>query len=373
MFRKSNVNRKLLQLTSSIKFSESPKLQDIKKEKYYTSETDIMKYHRHVIYVLDEDIKRNSIRKNKIRDLLVDMEKSDMTVFKQKICGKKIEEQKREIEKSKLSKQSYIRRVTPVLIEYKTARKNMKIELGKIVNDYNMRMLIHSFINIANSFCTINLLPEPIDRNTCPYCLTPINNSEDTVECTTCANMIHRIPDDIDYDDFFHGITNNSYKSELNYASALTAYEGLHRETLPVSLFEDVAKYCDEKNINKYTLQPIDAREIFKVTDNSEYFDDVHLFLYLYINRKLPDISDIREDVLKDYKIFNNVFCKLKGNDRHSSLNSQLTLYIFLHRRGHKCSPNDFKIPGTEGIATQCKTYIVKAFTILGWDYSDYV
>jgi hypothetical protein len=221
----------------------------------------------------------------------------------------------------------------------------------------------------------VNFAAAVIECGMCEYCYVKMEEYDDYYSCTGCRSIIEKTPMDhaISETTPTRGYSRNQYKSESNFVNSLDSYEGLGPKVITSKLIATVDDYLLKRMKKKETLTPLDTREIFKVTGNSAFFSAVHLFLHVYIGKPLPNIKSIRTAVIADYKTFDHVYLILKDPSRHSSLNSQLMMYVLLTKHGHKCSPDDFKIPGTETIAIEQKQYVVRVFKKLKWDYRRFV
>jgi hypothetical protein len=347
----------------------------------YNSDTDIIKYHNYILAILDQEIKRNDERKEHLKEIdrILETPAVPLRGVEKKKHLRDRKEITKEISEAVARKQKYLRDVKPILEEYEKAIRTQKEVFGSDKNILLFRNIVRAFSQTAKGYCKINFvekLPESL-MGKCPYCFSPLEEIEDAVHCQDCLYIFEDMLQGLSLNDsgmapLSSSSSRNNYESVDNFIDALDAYQGLHGKILPDKLFLEVEAYVKANGIQKESLKPFDTREIFKITKNPSFYEDVHIFLHKYIERPLPDVSAIRDTVINEYKIFNAEYVKIKTEGK-SAINSQFMLWVFLTRNGHKCDYYDFKIPDTEPIALQNRNNLIRVFTNLKWDYLPYI
>lgn len=344
----------------------------------YTMDMDVHRYNRYIISKFDKDIQSNTERDKKIeeikKNLLQPLKGIDRTKLQRDLT--KIQEEKQAVVEKK---KRYIKEVAPILDEYDKMTKDSTRKFGDTTTNLELRSIIKSFVYIAREYagliCVEKMPDDWKNSNKCPYCFTEMSEMEDeSFYCTTCDIYLSMMCSEKEIDPSYSCASGKkgSYEPINNFRDALNAYQGLQEKVLPASLFDTVEEYIRDKGIDKETLTPRDIRDIFKVTDNSAYYDDVHLFLHEYIGRPLANVADIQDQIVEDCQVFLSEYFKTRSG-RKSSLNTQFMLWVFLTKNGHICNYSDFKIPDTEPIEMRNKESLINVFQSLGWEYSSFI
>jgi len=84
----------------------------------------------------------------------------------------------------------------------------------------------------------------------------------------------------------------------------------------------------------------------------------------LYWNWDIPDVSDIVDNVLKDYGVFSDIYITIRDTNKTSALNTEMTMYCLLRKNGHQCDRKEFKIVSTPSIYRKYVQKIKEIFEI---------
>lgn len=385
MLPKKNKTKSLIQ-RDDMRNILLPKIDDSKEyfipiSGFYDDNTNIEDIHNYVLRCFKEQYGKLSEIDEEIKKLTNRLDNEKLLYVDKLNIERKLEELK--YQKDKITSQEklkeYIDRISPIYDNWKKIRQNegncYKLGQEKTFNAEKF-FLVSSFIQIASEYTPLNLtMKTTVNNDICPYCRNKYSLDEDNkiicYECGICEDTLHN--------NSFYNISrvNNTnsvgYTNRENFIRTLNNYQGRQDVVLPQELFTKVDEYCTEKRINKFTLTHDKTRQIFKQIGFSDYYDHINLFLNMYINKPLPDISKYEEEILHDYDMFFQKFNEIKNDSRDSSLNSQYLLYILLRRRKikNKNDINEFKIPDTKSILLESENIARKVFAELGWEFED--
>jgi len=372
-------DRRSLLDRSGIRLALVPKTEEKKKVSfsptgYYDDETDVTAIHEYVLNHFKQ--KQNEIPRidTQISEIKRRLSRERLKIIEEKELKSKIKELEREKELllSDDKYKEYLERISPVLSEWNSIREsegpyvkfgeNKKFSLDKLT-------LVRSFIQIASEYAPLNLIIKPVNqRGVCPYCRNQLNDEEEgKIICYECGIYQDSLTNDVTFSDLsrINGANSNNYVNRETFVKAMANYQGKGNPDFPDDIMERIDEYCEQNRINKYKLDPVMTREIFKRTGFSAYYDHINLFLFKYIKRPLPDISQYEHLLLQDYDLFSQEYQLVKGDDRDSSLNAQYVLYILMRRRKIPCNIVDFKLPDTKSIRLEIDCIARRAFASL--------
>lgn len=346
---------------------------------YYDDETDITVIHEYVQRAFQYKLSEIPKIEKQIQQLQNKIDTETLKI----ITRKSLEKEMLELQKKKISIESnqtwkeYLEQALPILHEWNALREKdgpyIKFGCEKIFSPDKLS-LVRSFIQIATEYAPLNLNIRPIGRpGLCPYCRNMFDTREEgKVICYECGIYQDSLTNDVTFSDLsrINGASNSIYTNKETIEKAIACYQGKEEVVFPKDIFKHLDTYCDENRINKYTLNPNIAREIFKKIGYSSYYDHVNLFLYMYIRRKLPDISQHESVLLQDHALFSQKYQIVK-DDRYSSLNAQYVLYILIRRRKIPHDINDFKLPETRTIRLENDRIARNVFLALDAERND--
>jgi len=286
-------------------------------------------------------------------------------------------EKKQLITQEKLK--DYIDRITPIYDQWRKIKQNEGNvhKLGSEKKfDSEKFALVSSFVQIASDYSPLNLSFKPLAKDDiCPYCRKPYSSDEENkIICYTCVIFEDKLNNTNSYNiGRVNGSNTIGYINRENFMKAINNYQGKHECMFPDKIFIDMEKYCEQNKVNKCNLTYEKTRQIFKILGYSDFYDQIYLFLFMFSEKPLPNISMYESQILQDYDLFFQKFNIIKGDERDSGLNAQYLLFILLKRRGIKSNKDigEFKIPDTRNILLDSENIARRVFQELGWTFED--
>ena len=302
----------------------------------------------------------------------------DIIKYKYEILKKKIPSLREE--KEFLEKKIIGEKITSVI--FSLEKKITEIE--NLIEDYNnnvsLKKYLHEsffyltneenlsledkkrYIFVADKYINIELLKKNKNTLSCKICHYDL---EDTLEedenvyicpkCNACNNFLTPINyiKDIEY-----GKTID--EDVINFSKVLDKFEGKNDIRLENNFFQKLDDYFSSKDMKNgiyYKELPVNGEgkkegtskkllfEALEYLNYSQYYDETNYITNVYWGWELPDISGIRDKIIKDYqntqKIWNRIKYKYK---RSASLGTQYRLFVHLNSNGYECKKEDFKI-----------------------------
>lgn len=251
---------------------------------------------------------------------------------------------------------TYHEEVDELIIEYLNLKK--KQELNE--NELNKRLyIIDKYLKIAKKYIQINItriITKEI--NCCLNCKTSLDGitstNEGIIRCINCHNE-HKIVN------FVKTIQINDNENDIeNFIKALMRYQGLQNNP-PTILYTKLDNYFKERELpiskeikslpyNEYGKKGNTNKEmLFIALSNigySSYYEDINLIGHIYWDWKLPNLTHLKDKILRHYTITQKSFYKIpiEIRCRISSLGTQYRLWRHLELVGHPCYMNEFKI-----------------------------
>ncbi len=244
--------------------------------------------------------------------------------------------------------------------------------------------LILSYLDIAKKYHSIDVIHDRGNEPRCNMC-DSADIDEDfagNVYCYDCYAEDVTIVNLPMYRDGTNLSRNgkNDYDDRENFKKALKRYQGRQIDKLYKDiLVEKLDKYFKLRNrptSDDVKKLPLDSRgrrgktskgmlyKALKGVNEEEHYEDANLICYLYWNWDLPDVSDIIDDVLKDYGVFSDIYITIRDPSKTSALNTEMTLYCLLRKNGHRCDRKQFKIVSTPSIYRNYVQKIKEIFEI---------
>lgn len=349
----------------------SHKKNNVEINKVYDTYVNINEYHKLVLEKLDDEIrKRETDEKELVTDLKEKLNQPHTLVDRMNI-QMQLQELYDNLEKAKKNKETYLERIKPILEMYKKRCKQVSISIDKSKNGNLLNEVINNFFRIARLYFVDLNVREDIPDGVCYKCKDKLEISEDRTLaiCPSCDLVLEIVDIDIYKKDELP-IPKNGYESTDNFIKSLDAYQGILKKVPPEDLIERLEDYMEKYRIRKDYLTVKTITNILKEWKMNEYYLAVHYLHNRLTGKPLADLSDIRNQVIEDSRVFDLEFSKIKEKGRYSSINSQKKLYVLLRKNGYDCKPEEFKIPDTPSIEISYNAYINEIFSRLGWDTS---
>ena len=361
----------------TIEVKEPTKYQIAEKfEGTYITDYNILDIHYSILHKFEE------LKKTKVPQLqkkLIDL-KNDLNISQKPISRKTIIKDIENIEteiyniNNDQQKKQYLDTTHELISKYQNLTVEKKVISFKskkiltpeeietqIIQKNNRLKIIKEYIDIAGQYIKINLIQEIKKKNECTQCQFDFSEIEEEIDfCLQCGlehkNLL-KIPPYSDY---------NVQKStdEKNFIKEIKRFQGLQNNKIPDSLLEELDTYfigygfLSSADVKKSALNSDGERigtnhnilyEALNKTNNSAYYEDINLILNLYWGYPLPNISNLEDGILDDYRLTQKAFLQIPKN-RSSSLNIKYRLYKHLQLRGYKCKATQFKIIKTDSI-----------------------
>lgn len=223
--------------------------------------------------------------------------------------------------------------------------------------------IIHKYLTLAKQYIVIEVTRIINMSDCCMNCQTPLLNStvngDGVIRCPECGNE-HQTVNTTKVNDGNKDQNLNTENDMENFMKALTRYQGLQpnppmiiytkldtyfrQRKLPTSTEIKALPYNDrgkKGNTNKEMLCQALAQIGY-----ASYYEDVNLIGHVYWDWKLPDLTGLKDIILRHYTITQKSFYKipLEVRGRISSLGTQYRLWRHLQLIGHICYSDDFKI-----------------------------
>ena len=240
------------------------------------------------------------------------------------------------------------------------------------VVDTNRLRIIMEYLGIARKYIKINLIHVEKSNQDCQVCKTDLSNvypdNSGMIKCPTCQVETHYLQP-TQQDNYTTNNTGKSnYKDKETFIKGISRYEGKQKVVFPLDLIDTLDSYFISKGYpskNDSLQLPLvgtvegrrkrkgTGREMMmtalKDTSFSAHYEDCNLLSNLIWGSELPDLTMIRERILRDYDLSQQVFNRVKGQ-RKSSLGADYRLFRHLWHLGFPCHPSDFKIVTTPAI-----------------------
>jgi hypothetical protein len=150
----------------------------------------------------------------------------------------------------------------------------------------------------------------------------------------------------------------SGYKDRLTFIKTLDHFMGLKIPKIPEKLYDMLDEYFIKEGFptgkeicETAPLLPNGQRrgtsvdlmvKALAATSNTSFYDCINHIGSIYWKWKLPDLSELREVIIKDYDETQEVYEEIR--ERGSSLNSQIRTFAHLKARGYECDFSNFKI-----------------------------
>ena len=247
------------------------------------------------------------------------------------------------------------------LIEYKKAAEPFIEQYGLLKGEERL-IIIDQYLKLAKKYIVIQVTRIVDKKIVCLNCQQPLDevvNIEGVIRCSKCNNEYQSI-NTTKYTDNYNMQYINLENDDENFTKALMRYQGLQNNP-PKILYTKLDNYFKERGFpdtDTIRAMPYDDRGKKGNTNKkmlcaalanigySTFYEDVHLIGHVLWDWKLPDLTHLKDTILKHYAITQKAFYKIPSNVRQriSSLGTQYRLWRHLQLIGHECHMEDFKI-----------------------------
>lgn len=346
-----------------MKIADKTKKIELNPTGVWKDDFNIKHMHNTVVQYLDKGLE-------KIKEL--EEEKQALEERLKKQCGRilkltleeKIISIDAEITKLKTSPEKYKALANDLLKIYKGADKEYKSL--KV-------MAITNYLEMVKEFYPHHIYRDydPPDDEKCPYDKSDLiihrgNEDDDNEEsiCPTC-NRIYNYSAKRKY-------VTTSKKKEYdpvgNFIKIMSHVEGEVSIEFPPKLWTDLDEKLSESGKVKEELKRQDIAHFLYASNNLTQFS-LHLtaICKIYCNIQPPDFTDIRENIIQDYRAFYDAYSSIE-KDIESSLNSLYVLWKLLKRNCYSGNIDDFKPLISPTTLAKYQSYYSSAIEKLGWE-----
>lgn len=309
-----------------------------------------------IIYVNDTIINYLNAEKKKIPDL-----NEQIKTLKKSLLKSHTLNAKREIEQeiSLLEQQVESIKNGDRLAEYKE-KTNELIE-NYLKNSDDRLKIIDKYLKIAKNYIQLQVTRISNTKQRCKNCRTDLENIvvniDGILRCPNCNNEHQSITTSKHLDFKVHQLNNEN--DIENFIKALNRYQGLQPPP-PKSLFQKLDVYFKERGLpsaeyirslpynDRGKKGNVNKEMLYTALSNigcSSYYEDVSLIGHIYWDWKLPDLTLLKDKILRHYMITQKSFYKipLDVRGRLSSLGTSWRLARHLELVGVPIYQDDFK------------------------------
>ena len=248
--------------------------------------------------------------------------------------------------------------------------------------------IIWDYLEISRKYLKINLIRTFPKTQRCVGCklidLELYKDMDGIASCPNCGLETTQVIKSASYADSCRvNNSRNNYEDRNNFEKALKRKQGKQFNKPPKELYIELEKYFISKNMNgsDYYLSLPLLKDGSKQGSNKEmifealsklgyagYYDDIDVICSIFFGWELIDLSNIEDEIMKDYDEFQDAYEQLPDKEgRKSNLNVQWKMYFLFLHRGIPCKMTQFKLPTTPTILSFHKEITRKVCEILNW------
>ena len=266
------------------------------------------------------------------------------------------------------------------------------INFGEIAKaktiDSNRIRIIMEYLGIARKYIKINLIHVEKSNQDCQICSVDLSevypNDVGMIKCPGCQVETHYLQPTQQENYAVNNTGKSNYKDKETFIKGICRYEGKQKVIFPSDLLDTLDSYFKSKGCPSRKDSPnielvgtVEGRRKRKGTNRemmmtalrdtsfSTHYEDCNLLSNLIWGSELPDLTMIRDRILRDYDESQQVFNRVKGS-RKSSLGADYRLFRHLWHLGFPCHPSDFKIVTTPAIIKYYEEVWEKVCTEIG-------
>lgn len=237
------------------------------------------------------------------------------------------------------------------------------LESQELISEYkktNNVKIAQEYVNLVNEYITIDCVKIKEKIVKCDGCGEIIDEkyieNEDTFVCSSCS-CINTFLSPRNFTK--QNEKNVSDGDTMNFIKLLDKFEG-RGDYIPEEVYKQLDNLTSSMNIEKgeyYRNLPLLPNgkkegtskrkiiELLELSKNGKYYDETNTICHEYWGWKLPDITDIRQQLISDYRRTQEIWLDIKKDyNRSASLGTQFRLYVQLKALDYPCEREDFKI-----------------------------
>jgi len=320
--------------------------------------------HKMVLRYLNSRICKIKLYENEKEALKIQLSKSSGRIVRNSL-EEKIKIIDKEIDGIKNSPREYTMLASDYILLYKSVDKEYK--------DVKV-ILIQKYLNMVQSYFPHRIIRDfgTIHDDKCPYDNTELvpyhENDDENEECKAICPKCNKLYDvNLESQKVVVSSKKKEYDPVANFIKIMEHVEGKVSAEFPARLWSELDEKIKEDNRLKKELTRQDVAHYLYATNNLTNFS-IHLTLIakLYCDITPPDFSNIRDEIIEDYKAFYPVYDNIE-KELESSLNSLFLLWKLLARNRYSGNIDDFKPLISSTTLSKYQNYYRESADILGW------
>ena len=346
----------------------------------YDENTNLLDIHNYVLTSFSKNKNRIQDMQQNINSLRMRLEKNKLPIVERNAISNQIKQLEKDIVElsSDRKYQEYLTKTKDIIEDWKKIvnTENVNSVFGQNKKSLPLKLnFVRNYIQTASNYTILNLTYGPsYNKSCCPYCQEPYENSseEGKIICVNCGIYDCELSTAASFNDLsrINSSTNNYHNCE-NFRIAFWYIQGKIHVDFPADLESSVDRYREINHITK-DMMTIDLTcSIFKSIKYTNY-KAVHLFLFKYCQKTLPDYTDVEPMIFADQETFSREYEIVKtlcGDGRSSAMNAQFLAYILLKKNGIECDPRDFRIPSTPSTFKEIERLAKITYDRLKWTW----
>ena len=281
-----------------------------------------------------------------------------------KVIKKKL---KKDNKQEKLDK--YIKQTKKIIDCFNSNFSSKKVSINEVI-DPNKTKLIDMYFKIASRHFQLNIHKlgntSSIRCDMCSTSLDDMESENGIIICPECS-VEKKVTGSktVTYDKTEKEDTKAPGYDEKGFLLDLERFQGNQNVTFPEKLLERLDNYFQpfgymtRHNQHEFPLLPNGKKEgtsvkmmkkALSTTGNSSYYKDRNKLCKEYWGWELPNVSDIIDELLDDFKKTQEVFNNLENKGRKYNIGSEFRRYKHLELRGRIYDTDYFNIASTDNI-----------------------
>lgn len=369
----------------------------------YETDLDLLQIDQWIKNSFEQQLEATKIKEDEIKAVKEKIENYNGDVFgfkRLKRCLSDIEKDKT-VGSIKRSREEYIDKSSLIIEDYKplSTTSNINISLknknicDSVLKDLKtaQRMkIIDRYLKVAEKFITINLTKKIAKSNGCAACGYDLTQLDDEICHCICGLELPVISKTCSYKETSKPIGANPPCEDFkNFNKAFLAIQGKQPSKDLISVqdldrtldgyfksigYETGEYYRQLENLPNGKKLGTNFQDMITALDKTgqpEHYTNAHLICKIYWKWKLMDLSEIHEKIIKDYYSTQEEWERI--NERESSPNVKIRLFLHIRACGIMCDRRDFKFPVTNDCLVYYNNILKKVFNNCGLKYTELI
>jgi hypothetical protein len=341
----------------------------------YTLDLDLFRIHQTMRSLFSSQFGSVVRLENEIRSLREKQKLGYLSCIEADRVNLKIKDYSEQIEKYRSEERwnSYVEQAKPILEAYLPLTSDeikgiIRFGEKEVIQTKEQiqerHFLIKKYLAIVENYIELDILREIEYEFKCPGCDSEFQNvileGEEGMQTCDCGFQQSNLTKTFTFKD---GMRVNvggrsGYKDRLTFIKTLEHFMGIKIPKIPEKLYEMLDEYFFKEGFpsgkhvqEHFPLLPNGHKKGTSVdlmvkalaaTSNTSFYDCINHIGSVYWGWKLPDLSELRETIIKDYDETQKIYERIR--ERGSSLNAQIRVFAHLKTRGYECDFSNFKI-----------------------------